>query len=485
MGDPKGFLKVKRRSTGCRQPVQRINDFCDVSLKRPEELAVEQASRCMDCGTPFCHWGCPLGNLIPDWNDAVYKGSWEKAGALLASTNCLPEVTGRICPAPCEYSCVLGINDDAVTIKEDELSIIEKAFETGTIKPQAPKSRTGKKVAVVGSGPAGISAAYWLNRMGHSVVVFEKDDKVGGIMRYGIPDFKLEKMILDRRITLMKKEGVEFTVKTKIGKDVSAKSLLKDFDAVCLTGGSRQARDLNVEGRQLKGIHFAMEYLVQSNKRVAGEKISEAELIDAKGKKVVVIGGGDTGADCVGVANRQGASNVRQIEILKKPLLCRPKDQPWPLYPNIFKSSTSHEEGVERQWTVSTKKFIGSAEAVKKISCMSVDFSFPDENGCVKMNEVKGSEFEIEADLVLLALGFMHPEQDGPISEFGLELDARKNIKTDSDYMTSQKGVFSAGDMRRGQSLIVWALSEGMQAALSINKYLLGPVGFEPTTCRL
>ena len=455
MGDPKGFLTVKRETTGCREPGQRVKDFCDVSLKRSDQMAVEQSSRCMDCGTPFCNWGCPLGNIIPDWNDAIYRKNWEKAAKLLFSTNCLPEVTGRICPAPCEYACVLGINDDPVTIKENELSIIEKAFETGTIKPQPPKTRTGKKVAVVGGGPAGISAAYWLNRMGHSVVVFEKDGKIGGIMRYGIPDFKLEKKILDRRIDLMKKEGIEFTVNTKIGKDVAVKNLLKEFDAVCLTGGSRQPRDLNVEGRQLKGIYFAMEYLVQSNKRIAGEKIPESELIDAKGKKVVVIGGGDTGADCVGVANRQGASIVRQIEIMGKPLTCRPKHQPWPMYPNIFKSSTSHEEGAERHWEVCTDKFEGSQGAVKKLSCTK-----------------EGSGFEIEADLVLLALGFLHPEQDGPIGELELELDARKNIKTDGDYMTSQKGVFSAGDMRRGQSLIVWALAEGRQAAISIDRYL-------------
>ncbi len=457
MGHPRGFLTFKRSTTGCRDPKQRVGDFCELADPRSEQTAIEQSSRCMDCGTPFCHWGCPLGNLIPDWNDALFNKRYSKAASSLLLTNCLPEVTGRICPALCEYSCVLGINDEPVTIKENELTIIEKAFEKGLIKPEPPKLRTGKKVAVVGSGPAGISAAYHLNRMGHTAVVFEKDDKIGGIMRYGIPDFKLEKKVLDRRIALMRQEGVEFVPNTMIGKDISAGQLLKEFDAVCLAGGSRHPRDLKAEGRELKGIHFAMEYLVQSNKRVSGQTIPQGSLIDAKGKKVVVIGGGDTGADCVGVANRQGAASVSQIEIMEKPSTCRPSHQPWPMYPNIFRSSTSHEEGCQRHWQVSTEKFIGDNGRVRKL-----------------ISKKEGAAFEIEADLVLLALGFLHPEQEGPAKELGLELDARKNIKTDRAYMTSHRSVFCAGDMRRGQSLIVWALHEGAQAALSIDRYLRG-----------
>jgi glutamate synthase (NADPH/NADH) small chain len=394
----------------------------------------------MDCGTPFCHWGCPVGNYIPQWNEAVFCGQWQKAVDLLEATNSFPEITGRLCPAICEYACVLGINDDAVTIQENELAIIERAFKKGLIRPRPPKNRSGKKVAIVGSGPAGLACADQLNRAGHKVTIFEKDPKIGGIMRYGIPDFKLEKWVLDRRLSILKKEGIVFRTNTKI--DVVPK---RDFDAVCLAGGCQTPRDLDIEGRDLGGIYFAMDFLVQANKIAQGEKIPEGKLIDAKGKRVVIIGGGDTGADCVGVAHRQGARGVTQVEILPKPPECRPADMPWPEYPLILKTSTSHQEGGERFWSVLTKKFIGENGRVKGLSCVKLD--------CKK--EVVGSEFEIAADLVILALGFLS-----------------SGVKTGLDFMTSQKGVFAAGDIRRGQSLIVWAIFDARCAAGCIDKYL-------------
>lgn len=474
MGDVKGFLKVKRQPSGYRPVCERVKDFREVGRLRSDTLSEEQASRCMDCGTPFCHWACPVGNIIPEWNDLVFHGKWHKAFQLLDATNNLPEITGRICPAMCEFSCVLGINDDPVTVRENELSVIEYAFNHGYLKPNPPKKRTGKHIAVIGSGPAGLSCAAQLNKAGHSVVVFEKDDKPGGILRYGIPDFKLEKWILDRRIDILQKEGVGFKVNTLVGVDYKTAKLKKEFDAICLTGGSRVARDLNIEGRQLKGIHFAMEYLIQSNKRVSGGKFSPQDLIDAKGKRVVVIGGGDTGADCVGTANRQGASCVVQIELLPQPSSCRTKDYPWPKYPMILKTSTSHEEGAQRQWAVLTKKFEGENGSLKTLSCVRVEFNEKDPKGCPVMREVAGSGFEIEADIAILALGFLHPEKKGLMEELGVELDARGNVKTNENFMSSVRGVFSAGDMHRGQSLIVWAISEGRRAACCIDKYLMG-----------
>lgn len=457
MGDTRGFLKFKRKEPEYRPACDRVRDYKDVAVARSERDSREQTSRCMDCGTPFCNWGCPVGNYIPEWNDLVFNGQWDRACELLDATNSLPEITGRICPAPCEYACVLGINDDPVTIRENELAIIEGAFKKGIIKPKPPVKRTGKKVAVVGSGPAGLSAAAQLNRAGHEVTVFEKDDRIGGIMRYGIPDFKLEKWILDRRIEIWKNEGIKFMTGVNVGIDYPASKLSKLFDAVCLTGGSRVPRDLKVEGRELSGIHFALEYLTQSNKRAAGYQIPARELMDAKGRKVVIIGGGDTGADCVGTANRQGAKSVTQIELLPKPTEDRPLDQPWPKYPNILKTSTSHGEGCERYWSVATKKFEGENGKVRKLIC-----------------EKEGKPFEIDADLVILAMGFLHPERNGLIESLKLKLDERGNIKTDDMYMTSKKGVFAAGDMRRGQSLIVWAISEGMRCARSIDAYLTG-----------
>ena len=486
--DIKGFLKIKKQVCGYRPVCERVKDYSQVFVIRPDKDNREQGLRCMDCGTPFCHWGCPLGNYIPEWNEFISVGQSRKAFELLDDTNNLPEITGRICPAPCEYSCVLGINDDPVTVRENELGIIEYAFSNSLIGAKPPKKRTGKKVAVVGSGPAGLSCAAQLNKAGHKVTVFEKDDAFGGILRYGIPDFKLEKWILDRRIKLWKEEGIEFRSSVNVGKDYPASKLLKDFDAVCLCGGSRVPRDLKIEGRELGGIHFAMDYLIQSNKRAAnsfrinGERPSalsersesngHSRTISAKGKKVLIVGGGDTGADCVGTAHRQGASCVMQIEVMPKPPACRTQDMAWPKYPLLLKTSSSHEEGGERKWAVLTKKFIGEKGRVKEVLCAQVDFSVKDAKGCPIMKEVAGSEFRIEADLVILAVGFLHAEHSGLLSELKVEFDARGNVKTDSNYMTSLKKVFSAGDMRRGQSLVVWAISEGRRAAHCIDKHL-------------
>ena len=474
MGKPRGFLEHKRELAEYRPVCDRLKDYSQVFIPRPDEQSRDQAARCMDCGTPFCHWGCPVGNYIPEWNDLMFNAHWEESGQLLDATNNLPEITGRVCPAPCEYACVLGINDDPVTIRENELAIIEHAFDHGLIKAHPPAKRTGKKVAVIGSGPAGLVCAAQLNQAGHSVTVFERDEKVGGIMRYGIPDFKLEKWVLDRRIKIWEEEGINFKPGVNVGVDYLTAKLLKDYDAVCLTGGSRVPRDLKIEGRELKGIYFAMDYLVQSNHRSAGEKIAENQLIDAKGKKVVVIGGGDTGADCVGTANRQGASCVVQIELLPQPGSCRPENQPWPFYPLLLKTTSSHEEGAARQWSIQTKRFSGKNGTVNKLVCVKLDFSQKDEKSCSIMKEVPGSEFEIEADLVLLAMGFLGPEKSGLLTELGVVLDQRGNVKTGEDFMTSVKGVFSAGDMRRGQSLIVWAIAEGRSAAYSIDNYLMG-----------
>lgn len=458
MGDPRGFLKVKRTRAEYRPVCERVADYSEVTIPRADKRAQEQSSRCMDCGTPFCHWGCPVGNYIPEWNDLMFHGHWERAIELLHATNNLPEITGRICPALCEYACVLGINDDPVTVREDELAIIEHAFKSGIIKPRPPKIRTGKKIAIIGSGPAGLSCADQLNKAGHSVKVFERHDKIGGILRYGIPDFKLEKWVLDRRINLLKKEGIEFITGADVGGKFNIKPILKQFDAVCLAGGSRVPRDLKIEGGGLKGIYFAMDYLIQSNRRFAGEKIADKDLVDAKGKRVVVIGGGDTGADCVGTAHRQGASCVVQIEVMPKPPENRTPNYPWPKYPPLLKTTTSHEEGGERHWSITTDKFVGEDGKLKSISCTK--------------NE--GSKLNIDADLAILAIGFVHPEKSGLLEDLGVELDARNNVKTDEFYRTSVDKVFAAGDMRRGQSLVVWAISEGRRSARAIDIYLEG-----------
>ncbi len=460
MGDPKGFLKVKRVHSLYRPVCERVKDYEWVSVLRDEERSKDQASRCMDCGTPFCNWGCPIGNYIPEWNDLVFHGEWEKAFQLLDATNNLPEITGRLCPAPCEYACVLGINDDPVTVRENELSIAEWAFGSNFISPSRPKKRTNKNIAIIGSGPAGLSAADQLNKAGHNITVFEKDDRIGGILRYGIPDFKLEKDIIDRRINIFKKEGIRFVASVNVGTDYNTSQLIKKFDAICLTGGSREPRDLKLEGRDLKGIYFAMDYLTQTNRRVAGENIPADEIIDAGNKRVLVIGGGDTGADCVGTAHRQGASCVVQIEVLPKPSECRTPEFPWPKYPALLRNSTSHEEGGVREWSVTTKRFIGKNGRVKKVIC-----------------DKDGKELEIDADMVILAVGFIHPEHSPLLKNLNVEFDQRGNVKTDENYMTSRKGVFCAGDMRRGQSLIVWAIAEGRCAAYNIDKYLMGKSG--------
>ncbi|MFH1715381.1 MAG: glutamate synthase subunit beta [Elusimicrobiota bacterium] len=464
MGDPRGFLNKQRQPGKYRRVDDRKKDFKEVALPRTDEESVEQASRCMDCGTPFCHWGCPVCNLIPEWNDLVFKNKWKDAFVLLDSQNILPEVTGRICPALCEAACVLGVNDDPVTIRDNEKAIIEYAFKEGLIKPNPPKNRTGKKVAVIGSGPSGISAANTLNRLGHNVTVFEKDAKAGGILRYGIPDFKLEKWILDRRISILKEEGIEFKTGVNVGIDYKIEKIKDEFDAVCIAIGSRVPRDINTPGRELKGVHLAMDYLVQANLREEGTKIV-GEEITAKDKNVVIIGGGDTGADCVGVANRQGAKKVIQIELLEEPPVCRTKDMPWPEYPKILRTSTSHEEGCERKWCMLTKEFIGKNGVVKKIKGVNVEFK-----DC-KLNEIQGSEFELDADLVILAMGFTNPEK-ALIEGFKLDTNERGNIKTNEKLQTSDKSIFSAGDAQRGASLIVWCIADGVKAAKSIDEYL-------------
>lgn len=474
MGDVRGFLKVERVHPAYRPVCERVKDYREVMIPRSDESSEDQASRCMDCGTPICHWGCPIGNYIPEWNDLVFHKKWKRAMELLHATNNLPEITGRICPALCEYACVLGINDDPVTIRENELAIIEHAFKKGYIKPNRPKARTGKNVAVIGSGPAGLAVADQLNRASHKVTVFEKDDKAGGILRYGIPDFKLEKRIIDRRIDLLKKEGIEFITGVEVTGATLINKLIKEYDAICLTGGCRSPRDLKIEGRELEGIHFAMDYLTQSNRRIAGEKIPHEDLIDAKTKRVVIIGGGDTGADCVGTANRQGAACVVQIEVLTKPPECRTDDYPWPKYPLLLKTTSSHEEGAERRWEILTKRFTGEKGFIKKLFCAKIQFVREAGKACPVMKEIPGSEFEIDADLVILAIGFLHPEHKGLLSDLGVELDERDNVKTDSKMMTSVEKVFAAGDMRRGQSLVVWAISEGRRAAHFIDKYLEG-----------
>ncbi|MBN2120195.1 MAG: glutamate synthase subunit beta [Candidatus Omnitrophica bacterium] len=482
MGDPRGFIKHKRHKTDYRPSCERVKDYKDVVVPRPEEKSKEQALRCMDCGVPFCHWACPVGNYIPEWNDFTHQGHWDKALKLLIATNSLPEITGRVCPATCEYGCVLGINDDPVTIRENELAIIEYGFKNGLIFPQPPKVRTGKKVAVIGSGPAGLACADQLNKAGHDVTVFEKDEKAGGILRYGIPDFKLEKHILNRRLDILTKEGITFKPNTHITQYAALGTQYASFDAVCLAIGSRVPRDLNLPGRELKGIHFAMDYLIQSNKRVSGAKIPKDQLVDAKGKKVVVIGGGDTGADCVGTAHRQAASCVIQIEVLEQPPECRPGHQPWPVYPRLLKTSSSHEEGADRHWAVLTKRFLGESGHVHKLSCVKVEFVNAVRStqyavrtqACSVMKEIPNSEFEIEADLVILAVGFLHPQHTGLVKDLGLQLDGRGNIKTNPNFQTSQKGIFTAGDCHRGQSLVVWAIAEGRRAAYNIDTFLMG-----------
>src|SRR5678816_2392059 len=475
MGDVKGFLKHGRQ-TPARRPVPvRLLDWHEVYEPFPATDLQVQASRCMDCGIPFCNQGCPLGNIIPDWNDLVYRGRWSEAIKRLHATNNFPEFTGRVCPAPCEGSCVLGINADPVTIKQVEVTIIEEAFQHGWVQAAPPPFRTGKKVAIVGSGPAGLAAAAQLNQAGHWVTVFERADRVGGLLRYGIPEFKMEKSILDRRLDIMTAEGVTFQTNANVGVNVPVEDLRKNFDSLLLAGGATLPRDLSIPGRELDGIHFAMDYLPLQNKRCEGDVVPDEEFITAKDKKVVIIGGGDTGADCLGTAHRQGAVSIVQFELLPQPPAQRAMDNPWPNWPNIFRTSSAHEEGGERQYCVQTKKFIGENGRVTKLQAVKLEFVDDGSGtGRKKMVEVEGSGFELDADLVLLAMGFLGPERKGMLDQLGVAINERGNVTTDAEKMTSVPGIFAAGDMSRGQSLVVWAIREGRQAAHFMDKYLMG-----------
>ena len=473
MGKPTGFIEIHRKKPPTRPVAERLKDWKEVYLPYPQEELKQQGARCMDCGIPFCHQGCPLGNLIPDWNDLVYRDHWETALERLHATNNFPEFTGRLCPAPCEGSCVLGINDDPVTIKSIEVSIIDKGLAEGWVTPKPPLVRTGRRVAVVGSGPAGLAAAEQLNRAGHQVTVFERSDRIGGLLRYGIPEFKMEKRILNRRLAVMEQEGVEFRTSVNVGVDMSPEQLRSEFDAVVLAGGAGLPRDLRVPGRELKGVHFAMEFLTLSNRRVEGDRIPDDQFIDAKGRRVVIIGGGDTGADCLGTVHRQGAASVHQFELLPKPPDTRSPENPWPLWPNVFRVSTAHEEGGERVFSVSTQRFSGDAQGrVKTLHGSTVELARKD--GKMSFEAVPGGEFEMDVDLVLLAMGFVGPERAGLLDGFGVKLTERGNVWRDSTWMTSVPGVFAAGDMQRGQSLIVWAIAEGRSAARGVDLFLMG-----------
>jgi glutamate synthase (NADPH/NADH) small chain len=473
MGEPTGFKEKPRKPLSKRSVQERIGDWQEFLLDWTEEDARAQGGRCMDCGIPFCHRGCPLGNLIPEWNDFVYRGQWQRALNALHATNNFPEFTGRICPAPCEASCTLAINQDPVTIEYIEKTISDRGWKEGWIKPQPPAHRTGKRVAVVGSGPAGLAAAQQLNRAGHTVTVFERDSYIGGLLRLGIPDFKLEKEVVQRRVDQMSAEGVTFKPNTYVGRNYSTEELKASFDAIVLAGGSTIPRDLPVPGRELSGVHFAMEYLTQQNKLNAGERVNEADRISAQGKRVVILGGGDTGADCLGTAHRQGAEIVRQFELLSEPPLTRPANNPWPQWPVILRSSSAHEEGGVRDYNISTTHFTGSNGNVEKLHAVRVDW-VPDDSGRPQMGPIEDSAFEVDADLVLLAMGFVHPEHVGMLQELGVELDGRGNVKAGPDRMTTVPGVFAAGDMARGQSLVVWALAEGREAAHYADRYLMG-----------
>ena len=473
MGKPTGFIEIKRKKHPTRPVDERVRDWREVYLPYPSADLQGQGARCMDCGIPFCHQGCPLGNLIPDWNDLVYRDRWQPAIDRLHDTNNFPEFTGRLCPAPCEGACVLGINQDPVTIKAIEVSIIDRAFDEGWVVARPPVARTWKKVAVVGSGPAGLAAAEQLNRAGHSVTVFEKADRIGGLLRYGIPEFKMEKRILDRRLALMEEEGVVFRGGVDVGVDAPASRLLADFDAVLLAAGAGHPRDLAVPGRELGGIHFAMEYLTLQNRRCEGDAIPDEVFISAHDRHVVIIGGGDTGADCLGTAHRQGARSVTQLELLPTPPQDRAPDNPWPQWPNIFRVSPAHEEGGERRYAVSTECFIGDAAGrVRALRAVQVELSRSE--GRTRFDPVPGTAFEIPAELVLLAMGFAGPERGPLVTDLGVRLTDRGNLWRDQRWMTSVPGVFTAGDMQRGQSLIVWAIAEGRSAARGMDQYLVG-----------
>jgi glutamate synthase (NADPH/NADH) small chain len=474
MGDVTGFMKYERKDFGKQAVAERLRHWDEFVQPLAEEALKIQGARCMDCGIPFCQSACPVGNIIPDWNDLVFRGRWEEAFLRLRRTNNFPEFTGRLCPAPCENSCVLGINKSPVTIENIEAAIIEKAYKEGWVKAQAPQKRTGKKVAVVGSGPAGLACADDLNKAGHAVTIFEKNEYPGGLLRFGIPDFKLGKKVVERCLKRMEEEGVTFKTNVNAGVDIRAKELRKRFSAVVLCGGAEQPRDLSVEGRELKGVYFAMDYLTQQNRVNAGKKVSPKERIMAKGKNVVVLGGGDTGSDCMGTANRQGAKSVKQFELLPRPPKERAKENPWPQWAVIERTSTSHEEGAERDYRIMTKKFSGKNGVLKKLHAARLEFGPKDPmTGRSEMREIPGSAFEVDADLVFLAMGFLGPVKNGLLEDFGVELDSRGNVKADQDKMTSIPGVFTAGDMTRGQSLVVWAIHEGRAAAAGVHNYFM------------
>jgi glutamate synthase (NADPH/NADH) small chain len=473
MGKPTGFIEIRRKKHPTRPVAERVQDWREVYLRYADPDLASQGARCMDCGIPFCHQGCPLGNLIPDWNDLVYRDRWKAAIDRLHTTNNFPEFTGKLCPAPCEGSCVLGINEDPVTIKSIEATIIDRAWDEGWVVPQQPETRTWKKVAIVGSGPAGLAAADQLNRAGHSVTVFEKADRIGGLLRYGIPEFKMEKRFLDRRLKVMEAEGVVFRPGVNVGVDLTADRLKRDYDAVLLAGGAEKPRDLPVPGRELRGIHFAMDYLTLQNRRNEGDAIPDAEFISAEGKHVIIIGGGDTGADCLGTAHRQKAASVHQLELLPVPPKERTASNPWPEWPVVFRVSSAHEEGGERVFAVSTQRFSGTADGrVQTLHAVKVEQTQKD--GRTVFEPVPGSEFELKADLVLLAMGFVGPQTNGLLTDLGVDLTARGNVARDGKWMTNVPGVFTAGDMQRGQSLIVWAIAEGRSAARAVDEHLMG-----------
>lgn len=480
MGKPTGFLEFTRQDPQKRPVKERVGDFREFEERLPVETLEQQASRCMDCGIPYCHTsGCPVRNLIPDWNDTVYRKQWRRALDLLHSTDNFPEFTGRVCPAPCEPACTLAINQPAVTIRQIELHIIERGWREGWVRPEPARARTRKRVAVVGSGPAGLAAAQQLARRGHEVVVFEKADRLGGLLRYGIPDFKLEKWVIDRRLEQLVAEGIRFEPGVNVGVDVTANYVQRSSDAIVLATGAEVPRDVEAPGRELKGIHFAMEFLTQQNQRVAGDAIPPEAVITAKERKVVVIGGGDTGSDCIGTSRRQGAKEIVQIEILPKPPEERTPANPWPTWPLVLRTSSSHEEGCRRMWSILTKKFLGEDGAVRGMRCVELEWSDPDGNGRRTFRERPGSEFEIETDLVLLAAGFVHVEQGPLVADLGLATDDRGNIRVGAEYMTSVPGVFAAGDSMTGATLVVTALHHGRDAAQHVHDYVMSGGGLQ------